>query len=75
MQRAFTWSVLWLSLTGCSTQIDDYSADATPAFNLMTFFTGKTVGYGMVQDRFGKQLRRFTVEMEGKKDGNRLQLS
>ncbi len=75
MQRAFTWSMLWLSLAGCSTQIDDYSVESIPRFNLMTFFAGKTVGHGMVQDRFGKQLRRFTVEMVGTKEGERLQLA
>ena len=45
-------------------------AERRPAFNLMTFFDGKTVAYGIFEDRFGNLRRQFRVEIDAKTDGN-----
>lgn len=52
-----------LLLMSCTT-VDDY-ADTTPAFELDKFFEGELTAHGIVQDRSGKVLRRFNVEMLG----------
>ena len=59
-----------LLLMSCSSNIHDY-ADSTPAFELDRFFNGELVAHGMVQDRSGRVLRRFSVEMIGRWDGNK----
>ena len=43
-------------------------------FELERYFAGRTQAWGMVQDRFGRLRRRFTVEMEGHWDGEVLRL-
>ena len=58
-----------LLLMSCSTTVDDY-ADTTPAFELDKFFEGELTAHGIVQDRSGKVLRRFNVEMLGQWQGN-----
>lgn len=42
--------------------------------NLEEFFEGKTVAYGQFQDILGNVPRRFTVEIDGKWDGETLTL-
>ncbi|GAA3719344.1 DUF3833 domain-containing protein [Oceanisphaera sediminis] len=59
-----------LLLMSCSSNIHDY-ADTQPAFELDSFFNGELVAHGMVQDRSGRVLRRFSVEMIGRWDGNK----
>ena len=68
------WGVIGMvmGLFGCSSSIDKHHAQSEPSFQLMSFFTGKVIGYGMVQDRFGKQSRRFTVHLNGERDNNHL---
>lgn len=61
---------LSLLLMSCSSQITDY-ADTEPTLELDRFFNGELVAYGMVQDRAGKVLRRFKVDMVGRWEGNR----
>jgi uncharacterized protein DUF3833 len=45
-----------------------------PTFEPERYFAGRTRAWGMVQDRFGRLRRRFTVEMEGHWDGEVLRL-
>lgn len=61
---------LSLLLMSCSSQVADY-AGTTPVFELDRFFNGELVAHGMVQDRSGKVLRRFRVDMVGRWTGNR----
>ncbi|UJF17795.1 DUF3833 domain-containing protein [Vibrio sp. SS-MA-C1-2] len=56
--------ILILLLTSCSVDIDEYKS-ATPKFDLFGYFKGKTQAWGMIQDYSGKQMRRFTVSLEG----------
>lgn len=48
-------------------QVDDYK-NATPKLDLFEFFAGKTQAWGQFQDRSGKVLRRFVVDIDGKVD-------
>ncbi len=54
-------------------KLGDHS-DQSPAFDLVAFFDGKSVAHGQFQDRFGKVRRRFSVDIEGSWDGEKLTL-
>ncbi|MEQ6290783.1 DUF3833 domain-containing protein [Vogesella sp. GCM10023246] len=57
-------------LAGCSTAgIEDYRG-TRPNFDLRQFFAGPLTAHGMFQDRSGKVLRRFTVAMQGRWQGD-----
>lgn len=64
------FAAAWLSLlllglmTGCATVTPQDYARESPKLDLKTYFNGKVDGWGMVQDRSGKVLRRMVVEME-----------
>jgi len=52
-------------LTGCSSpQITDFT-DTTPEFIPQEYFNGSMTAYGMVKDRDGKIIRRFTGKLIG----------
>ena len=63
-----------LLLAGCSANINDYRQQ-TPPLDIFHYFQGKTEAWGMVQDRSGKQLRRFHVEISGVVVGETLTLN
>jgi hypothetical protein len=59
-----------LVLAGCaSVSPQDYAAEK-PKLDLSTYFNGKVDGWGMVQDRSGKVVRRMVVEIDCKWNGN-----
>jgi len=64
------FAAAWLSLlllglmAGCATVTPQDYARESPKLDLKTYFNGKVDGWGMVQDRSGKVLRRMVVEME-----------
>ena len=62
-------------LAGCahSDPATLYGAE-TPKLDLQQYFNGTLDGYGIVQDRSGKVLRRFTVVMQATWQGDRGQL-
>lgn len=55
---------MMIQLTGCSADIDDYHQQQ-PVLDIFQYFQGETEAWGMVQDRSGKQLRRFHVAING----------
>lgn len=59
-----------LLMTGCATVTTQDYAKETPKLDLATYFNGKVDGWGMVQDRSGKVLRRMYVELDCKWNGN-----
>lgn len=61
---------VFLFLNGCATLTPQDYADQTPKLDLATYFNGKVSGWGMVQDRNGKVLRRMVVEMDCRWNGN-----
>jgi hypothetical protein len=57
-------------LAACaSVQPDAYRAEK-PVLELDKYFNGQIDAWGMVQDRSGKVIRRFTVSMKGTWNGN-----
>ena len=61
--KRFLMMVLALTmlLAGCSTEVAEYRQQQ-PRLDIFDYFQGKTEAWGMVQDRSGKQIRRFHVE-------------
>ncbi len=58
------------ALAGCaSTDVAEYRTEK-PAFDLARYFNGSIDGWGMFQDRSGKVVRRFTVRIDARWDGN-----
>ncbi len=45
-------------------KIDDF-AGRTPSLAIEEYFAGRTMGYGLFEDRFGTVRRQFTVEIDG----------
>lgn len=62
-------ALLLLLLTACSTTIEDYR-EMKPALDLRQFFNGHISAWGQFQDRSGKVIKRFTVDMTGTWQGN-----
>ena len=64
------FSLLLGLLVGCSSpNLQDYQ-QTQPEFKLEQFFNGKLTAYGMVFDRSGKLIRRFTAEMQATWQGD-----
>lgn len=61
---------------GCATHSipDDAYLEHSPSFDLETFFDGQVKAWGIVQDRKGKIVQRFIVDIEGSKQGDTLVL-
>lgn len=58
-------SITLFFLNGCtSMDIQNYKNE-TPKFDLFHYFNGKTQAWGQFQDRSGKVLRRFKVDITG----------
>ena len=70
MMRIFFYFALAMFLTACTTLTPQDYAKETPKLDLATYFNGKVDGWGMVQDRSGKVLRRMYVELDCKWNGN-----
>lgn len=62
--------VLAVTLGGCATLTPQDYAKETPKLDLSTYFNGKVDGWGMVQDRSGKVIRRMYVEIVCTWNGN-----
>ncbi|MGL5242572.1 MAG: DUF3833 domain-containing protein [Kluyvera ascorbata] len=75
MKRLLTLCLpLMMQLTGCSSDVADYRQQQ-PVLDIFHYFQGETEAWGMVQDRSGKQLRRFHVEINGDVVGETLTLN
>lgn len=57
-------------LCSCSTADISKYASTGPAMEFDQFFNGPIKGWGMVQDRHGKVIKRFDVDMVGRWQGN-----
>ena len=59
-----------VALGGCaSSNVESYKAER-PQLDLALYFNGKVIAHGIFQDRSGQVIRRFTVDMDGRWDGN-----
>ncbi|MCB1801448.1 MAG: DUF3833 domain-containing protein [Gammaproteobacteria bacterium] len=64
-----------LTLAACSgVRVDDY-AGTSPTFDLFEYFDGSSRAWGTFQNRSGELKRRFTVDIRGEVDGDRLTLT
>ena len=67
--------MLWLTcsvalLCGCANQNIESYATERPQLDLAQYFNGKVIAHGIFQDRSGQVVRRFTVDMDGRWDGD-----
>jgi len=75
MNRLLLIAVLMLAASGCATRLDGPRyTDQTPAFDLFDFFDGTVEAWGIVQNRSGEVVQRFTVQIEGRRQNDRLTL-
>jgi hypothetical protein len=75
MKRLLAFGLaLMMLLAGCSAEVNDYRTQQ-PALDIFRYFAGKSEAWGMVQDRSGKQIRRFHVEITGEVLGDTLTLN
>ena len=63
------WLLLLVALSACSARLDDYRG-MQPALDLRKFFSGRVTAWGQFQDRSGKVIKRFTVDMTCRWTGN-----
>lgn len=59
-----------LLITSCSTKIHEYH-DMQPTLDLREYFSGSITAWGQFQDRSGKVIKRFTVDMTGTWQGDK----
>ena len=69
MMQTLLTACFGLLLAGCASIAPLDYAKETPRLDLFTYFNGKVDGWGMVQDRSGKVLRRMVVEIDCKWNG------
>jgi hypothetical protein len=67
MNKIYVGFLFLFSLTGCSLAIDgkDYE-HIEPSFHLTDFFSGNVQAWGIVQNRSGEVVQRFTVDIHGR---------
>ncbi len=58
-----------MALCACAATVSDYAGEL-PRLDLTEFFNGPIQAWGIVQNRSGKVVRRFEVDMIGRWDGN-----
>lgn len=59
-------------LVACSAPPVAHYAAEQPRLDLAAYFTGTVDAWGMFQQRSGEVVKRFTVEITGRRDGDRL---
>ena len=65
---------LSLGIAACARKDVSTLAKHQPRLVLEEFFAGRSVAYGIFEDRFGNLRRQFRVNLSGELDGNRLVL-
>lgn len=64
---------LTLALTGCAGSIEgEQYVQQSPKFDLYSFFDGKVKAWGIAQGRSGEIKQRFTVDINGRVEGEKL---
>ena len=65
---------LFSGLSACAKRDVTHLAERRPTLALEQFFEGRSVAYGIFEDRFGNLRRQFRVNLQGTVSGNRLVL-
>ncbi|BBN83900.1 hypothetical protein PA25_38850 [Pseudoalteromonas sp. A25] len=69
MQKYVLITSVAVLLSGCGSSINpDNYKKMQPAFDPYTFFAGSVKAWGIVQNRSGELVQRFTVDIEGSVD-------
>jgi hypothetical protein len=72
--RSFLFcSVVALALLGCGVSVQDYKNEK-PTLVVEDFFSGDLEAFGVVAERSGKVIKRFSCDMKGSWDGHTLVL-
>lgn len=67
--------LICLAISGCSISIDgEKYKTVTPNFDLVGFFEGDIKAWGIVQNRSGNVVQRFTVDIKGTYENDTLTL-
>lgn len=75
MTRFLAVLTLVLTASGCATSLEGPRyARQEPAFDLFAFFEGTVDAWGIVQNRTGEVVQRFSVVIDGSVEGDRLTL-
>ena len=74
LKLAAVLAVAAAGLSACSGPSLQDPSLSTRTFNLEEYFEGTSVAYGQFQDRFGTVRQRFTVDLVGTWDGEKLTL-
>ena len=72
--KVFFIFIFILFLSSCSKIDMKQFENNTPKLDLFSFFKGKTIAYGIFEDRFGNLKRQFRVNITGKIENNTLTL-
>ena len=72
--KVFFIFIFILFLSSCSKIDMKQFENNTPKLDLFSFFEGKTIAYGIFEDRFGNLKRQFRVNITGKVESNTLTL-
>jgi len=57
-------TVFSITIAGCSATVEDYQGES-PQLDMASYFNGPLQAWGMFQNRSGKVIKRFEVQMQG----------
>lgn len=59
-----------LGIAGCTGLKPDADAGKARSFDVASYFAGRLKAWGVVEPRFGGVVRQFTVDLDGRRDGD-----
>ena len=73
MKKIWLLACCFLLVSCGSVSVDDYAAEQ-PVLNLESYFSRPVQAWGMFQDRSGKVIKRFHVQIDSRREGEKLVL-
>ena len=71
MKKIWLLACCFLLVSCGSVSVDDYAAEQ-PVLNLESYFSRPVQAWGMFQDRSGKVIKRFHVQIDSRREGDKL---
>ena len=71
MKKIWLLACCFLLVSCGSVSVDDYAAEQ-PVLNLESYFSRPVQAWGMFQDRSGKVIKRFHVQIDSRREGEKL---